>query len=325
MSTVMPSAVFARNTLTALLQIQHPVLLAPMAGISGGRLAAAVSRAGGLGFVGAGYGDREWLREELAQCEGQPVGVGFITWALRAQPDLLRQALDARPKAVFLSFGPIGELAQPILAAGAVLIAQVQTVRQAREAVAAGAQVIVAQGGEAGGHGGVRGTLALVPATVDAVGPVPVVAAGGIADGRGLAAALMRGASGVVCGTAFYAAVESLAHATAKQRLVDASGDDTLKSPVFDMARGLDWPEGPWSLRTLRNRFTERWSEDVPALRRALDGQMRGYQQARIEGNFDIAALIAGEAVDMVQSIKPASQIVQSLVDQCDALLTRAR
>jgi nitronate monooxygenase len=314
----------ASSALTALLEVQHPILLAPMAGVSGGRLAAAVSRAGGLGFVGAGYGESEWLRHELAHCEGLSIGIGFITWALRTQPELLRQALDARPKAVFLSFGPIGELAQPILDAGAVLIAQVQTVHQAREAVAAGAQIIVAQGGEAGGHGGVRGTLALVPATVDAVGQVPVLAAGGIGDGRGLAAALMLGASGVVCGTAFYPAVESLAHASAKERLVGASGDDTLKSPVFDMARGLNWPGGPWSLRTLRNRFTERWSEDIPALEREINEQMRGYQQARIEGNFDIAALIAGEAADMVQSIKPASEIVQSMVDQCEALLAHA-
>ena len=94
----------------------------------------------------------------------------------------------------------------------------------------------------------------------DAVAPVPLIAAGGIADGRGLAAALMLGASGALCGTAFYAAIESLAHVASKERLVEASGDDTVKSPVFDIARGLHWPQGPWQLRTLRNRFSARFS-----------------------------------------------------------------
>ena len=313
----------APSKLTELLGIRHPVLLAPMAGVSGGRLAAAVSGAGGLGFVGAGYCEGEWLAEQIALCQGAPVGIGFITWALRSRPDLLNVAVQARPRAVLLSFGAIDSLAATVRNAGIVLIAQVQTVRQAREAAAQGAQVIVAQGGEAGGHGGWRGTMALVPAIVDAVGDVPVVAAGGIADGRGLAAALMLGASGVMCGTAFYAAVESLAHEAAKQRLIDASGDDTVKSPVFDIARGLHWPDGPWQLRALRNRYSQRWADDVPALRSAIVEESLSYQQARIAGDFDIAATIVGEAADLVRTIEPAAYIVKSLVDQCDRLLIR--
>lgn len=315
----------APNVLTKLLAIRHPVLLAPMASISGGMLAAAVGRAGGLGFLGAGYGDSQWLKHQLTLCDGVAFGVGFITWALQTQPDLLGQALDAKPKAIFLSFGAIDRFAAQVIGAGAVLIAQVQTVRQACEAVAQGAQVIVAQGGEAGGHAGLRGTMALVPAIVDAVAPLPVVAAGGIADGRGLAAAKMLGASGVVCGTAFYAAQESLAHIHAKHRLVAASGDDTVKSPVFDMIRGRDWPAGPWQLRTLRNRFSGQWADAVPALRNAIVQEMAHYQVAQRAGNFDIAATIAGEAADMVRSIEPAAKIVQSMVDQCKALLQRDR
>jgi nitronate monooxygenase len=313
----------APSRLTELLAIRHPVLLAPMAGISGGRLAAAVSNAGGLGFLGGGYCEGEWLKEQLVLCGNASVGIGFITWALRARPDLLRAVLQARPRAVFLSFGAIDGLAAAIAETAAVLIVQVQTVSQAREAVAQGAQVVVAQGGEAGGHGGWRGTMALVPAIVDAVGDVPVVAAGGIADGRGMAAALMLGASGVLCGTAFYAAVESLAHETSKQRLIDASGDDTIKSPVFDIARGLDWPEGPWQLRTLRNRYTQRWADDVPALQAAIADESISYQQARAQGDFDVAATIVGEAADLVQTIQPAAHIVQSMVDQCHQLLSR--
>jgi nitronate monooxygenase len=162
-----------------------------------------------------------------------------------------------------LSFGAIEELTAPVRDAGVVLIAQVQTVQQARQAIAHGAQVVVAQGGEAGGHGGLRGTMALVPAVVDAVGAVPVVAAGGIADGRGLAAALVLGASSALCGTSFVAATESLAPEQAKQRLLQGGGDDTIKSPVFDLARGLHWSAGPWQLRTMRNPFIDRWGKEL--------------------------------------------------------------
>lgn len=310
-----------RTALTQLLGLQHPLLLAPMAGVSGGRLAAAVSRAGGLGLIGGGYGDAAWLAEQLALCSDAPFGVGFITWALRRQPQLLGQALAARPRAVMLSFGAIDELAAPVRDAGAVLIAQVQTVQQARQAVAQGAQVVVAQGGEAGGHGGLRGSMALVPAVVDAVGLVPVVAAGGIADGRGLAAALVLGAGAAMCGTAFVAATESLAHEQAKQQLIDASGDDTIKSPVFDLARGLDWPAGPWQLRTLRNPFTDRWAPDLAGLRAALPEVQRQYAAARAAGDFDVAATIVGEAADLVRSVAPAADIVAAMVTGCDALL----
>lgn len=314
--------------LTTLLGIRHPLLLAPMASVSGGRLAAAVSRSGGLGFVGGGYGDRPWLEAQLAATEGQRVGVGFITWSLRRQPDLLDLALAHAPAALLLSFGDIASLADPVRRAGAILMAQVQTVQQAREAAAAGSQVIVAQGGEAGGHGGLRGTMALVPAVVDAVAPVPVVAAGGIADGRGVAAALMLGAQGVLCGTAFYACDESLAHPEARRRLVAASGDHTFKGPLFDLLRGLDWPEGPWGLRTLRNALSDelgdRWATDPQARTTELAAQQTRLATAREAGDFDTAPVIAGEAADLVHETRPAAAVVQSLMGGCAAELGRA-
>lgn len=309
----MPSTTQA---LRALLGVRHPVLSAPMAGVAGGRLAAAVGRAGGLGFIGGGYGDRDWLAEQLSLCEGQPFGVGFIGWALQRQPALLAMALRARPRAVLLSFGALGDAAAQVHAADAVLIAQVQTRQQAVDAVAAGAEVVVAQGGEAGGHGGWRGTMALVPAVVDAVAPRPVLAAGGIGDGRGLAAAWMLGAAGVLCGTAFYACNESLAHPHAKRRLVEAGGDDTVKSPMFDWLRGLDWPEGPWSLRTLGNAATRRWAADLPALRDALPAQRQAFEQARARGDFDTVPVIAGEAADLVRAARPAQAVVDAIVRQ---------
>jgi len=304
------------NPLCSLLGVRLPLLLAPMAGVGGGRLAAAVSRAGGLGLVGGGYGDAPWLAAQLRLCRDETFGVGFITWALRRQSALLQQALDAGARAVLLSFGPMGGFAQQVRQSGAVLIAQVQTVAQARIAAQEGAQIIVAQGGEGGGHSGVRGTMALVPAVVDemqALG-LPVVAAGGIADHRGFAAAHALGAAGVMCGTAFYAAEESLADPKAKQLLVQASGDYTVKGDWFDLARGLDWPGGPWGLRTLANAFSDRWQGQDDALRRSLPAVQSLYNTAREHGDFDIAAVIAGEAADLVRSVRPAHLIVREMV-----------
>jgi nitronate monooxygenase len=312
------------SPLATLLGIRHPVLLAPMAGISGSRLATAVSRAGGLGFIGGGYGDPDWLAEQFELLEGQPFGVGFITWALQRRPELLDLALAARPRAVLFSFGDFAGLGERVRHAGVLLVAQVQTVRQAHEAAASGAQIIVAQGGEAGGHGGARGTLALVPAVVDAVAPLPVVAAGGIADGRGLAAVLMLGAVGALCGTAFYACDESLAHEEAKRRLLNTSGDDTVKGPLFDLLRDLDWPEGPWALRTLRNRHAERWANDLQGLRGDLPRQQTLLTEARHRGDFDIAPVIAGEAADLVHAAQPAGAVLQAMVEACAERLEAA-
>lgn len=182
--------------LTTLLGIEHPVLLAPMDFIAGARLTMAVSRAGGFGILGGGYGDRGWLEAETAKLRGfgQPFAIGFITWSLAKQPDLLDVALAAKPRAIMLSFGDPAPFAPRIRTAGALLICQVQSEDMARQALDAGADVLIAQGTEAGGHGASRTTMDIVPAMTDlAAGRVPVVAAGGLADGRGLAAMMMLG------------------------------------------------------------------------------------------------------------------------------------
>ena len=194
------------TAITRLLGMDPPVLLALMGGVSGGALAGAVSAAGGLGLIGAGYADAalglgsdDWIGSEFDKAGNHAVGIGFITWALDRRPGALDVALERQPHVVMLSFGDIAPYAAKIREAGAILISQVQTLKDAREAAAKGAQIIVAQGTEAGGHGASRATLPLVPAVVDAVAPVTVAAAG-IADGRGLAAALMLGAGGVCRG-----------------------------------------------------------------------------------------------------------------------------
>jgi nitronate monooxygenase len=226
------------------------------------------------------------------------------------------------PATIWLSFGDARPFVDAVKAAGAKLILQVQTVAGAHEAAALGADIIVAQGAEAGGHAHARSTLPLVPAVVDAVAPIPVVAAGGIADGRGLAAALMLGAAGVACGTAFVAAEEALTHPAAKARLVEASGDATQQSAIADYARGLEWP-GPWKIRTLENDFTRRWRDDPNRLRGAAD-EISRYAAARDAGDFDTAAVVAGEAADLVRRVEAAGTILARMVAEAETLLRNA-
>lgn len=298
--------------LTLAFDLEFPLILAPMAGVSGGALAAAVSNAGGFGLIGGGYGDRDWLDAQIAIAGNAPIGIGFITWSLARKPELLDLALDRRPRAIFLSFGDLKPFAGKIAAAGVPLIAQVQTVADAKIAAAEGAQFIVAQGSEAGGHGSGRGTLPLVPAVIDAVGSTPVIAAGGIADGRGLAAAMAMGAVGAVCGTAFFASREALSHAHAKEIAVSASGDHTVRSSIFDIARRIDWPQ-PWTIRTLENAFHRAWSAQPDALRADSENQAQRYATAAAAGDMDTAAVIVGEAIDLVHEIRPAADIVRSI------------
>lgn len=312
-----------RTAITRLFNIEHPVLLAPMGSVAGGTLAAAVSGAGGLGIIGGGYGDRGQLETEFVAAANTPVGVGFITWSLAKQPQLLDLALERAPKALFLSFGELAPFADRIRRAGVPLIAQVQTLQQAKRALDQGADVLVAQGTEAGGHGSTRATLPLVPAVVDIAGSVPVLAAGGIADGRGLAAALMLGAAGVVCGTVFYASAEAVTHPNAKAAVVAASGDDTERGTSVDVVRGIDWP-AEWNIRTLRNSFTEKWSRNPDGLKANAERERERFLAARDAGDTDIAAVIVGEGAGLVSGVLPAADIVRNMVAQAEQALRRA-
>jgi nitronate monooxygenase len=313
------------TSLTQRLDIRHPVLLAPMDVVADARLTAAVSAAGGLGLLGGGYGDEAWLRRELDALDATQArfGVGFITWSLARQDRLLDLVLEREPAVVMLSFGDVRALLPRIQRAGVPALCQVQTLAMARDAVAAGADLLVAQGGEAGGHGVGRGLMALLPEIVDAVGGrVPVVAAGGIADGRGLAAALMLGAAGVLVGTRFYASEEAAGAAAAKQRIVTATGDATVRSIVFDIARRNVWPS-PFNGRCLRNSHTERWLGREVELLQHIDVESERYMAARQAQDFDVAAVIAGEAVGLIHDVQPAHRILTGMVAHAEALLTR--
>jgi len=311
-----------RTSICDLFGINHPVLLAPMAGVSGGALAAAVSRAGGLGLIGGGYGDANWLAREFDAAGNARIGVGLITWSLARQPHLLDLVLDRAPAALMLSFGDFQTFLPKIRDGQIKLIVQVQTLDQARKVLDAGVDAIVAQGTEAGGHGGTRATFPFVPAVVDIAEEIPVIAAGGIADGRGLAAALALGASGVLCGTGFFASDESLASGNAKQAALNGSGDDTERSSVFDMARGLDWP-ADWKIRTMRNSFTHRWSGDIGSLRQNLAEEQAHFEAALAMDDTDIAPVIVGEAADLIRAIEPAQDKLHRMIVEAENHLRR--
>lgn len=310
------------TALTRLLGIQHPILLAPMGSAAGGRLAAAVTNAGGLGLVGSGYADANAIRRELTEAGNTRIGIGFILWALEKNPSALDVALDARPAAVMLSFGDPTPFTGRIRDAGCKIICQVQTLAQAKAAAAAGADVIIAQGRDAGGHSGMtRGTMGLVPAVVDAVAPIPVVAAGGIADGRGLAAALALGAAGVSMGTRFTASRESLWDQAMKATTLAAGGDQTEQTRVFDVVRGAPWPS-IYPGRALRNAFSARWNGQEDALAADQKQQETAYLAAAPD-DFTTRVVWAGEGVDLVKDIPAASEIVERVIEQAASILTQ--
>jgi nitronate monooxygenase len=310
-----------KTRLTEAFGLQYPIVLAPMGGVSGGLLAAAVSNAGALGMVGGGYGDATWLSLELSRVKKKtlrPWGVGFITWSV--DRSVVELALAYQPHAVMLSFGDPKLYGPLIRSAGCRLICQVQDLEGARAAQEAGADFIVAQGNEAGGHGATRATLPLVPAVVDAVAPTPVIAAGGIADGRGLAAALMLGADGALIGTRFYASVEALGSDLAKQRIVAAHGDETARTRVFDVVRKLHWPKANTG-RALRNRFLDRWDGRDAELAAGLEAEFPRYRDAADQADFDTAVVWAGEAVDLIREVEQAATLVARIGAAASVLL----
>jgi len=310
--------------LTESLGIRHPVLLAPMALVAGGALAGAVTAAGGLGIIGGGYGDDEWMERQFAAAGNHRVGCGFITWSLAQRPEVLEAALAHEPAAIMLSFGDPRPFAARIKRAGARLICQVQSLAHVEEALAAGADIIVAQGAEAGGHGAARATLPFVPVVVDAVARrapgVVVAAAGGIGDGRGLAAALMLGAEGVLVGTRFYASAESLAHPAAKARMAAAAGDETIRTATVDVVRGIPWPR-EFTARVMRNDFVARWHGAEDALAAAQPLEMARYQAAAAVGDFATACIFGGEAMGVFDAVLPAGEIVGRMVAEAEEAL----
>jgi nitronate monooxygenase len=310
---------------TDLLGLRHPVALAPMGGSAGGALTAAVSNAGGLGLLGAGNGNGDWLARELPIVAGgtqRPWGIGFQSWAVTR--DIVERAVEHSPRAVMLSFGDPCPLAVPVRESGALLIIQVTTVEEARQAMDLGADVIVAQGTEAGGHGARHGssTLAFVPVVADLAGPVPVLAAGGIADGRGVAAALALGAAGALVGTRFLATAESLLDPAAKQAIVAARGEETERNCVLDIARGSRWPR-EYTARTLAHPFLDAWRDREDELA-ASAAARSDYQRGVTSGELPPEPVWASQAVDLITDRPAAADVVALLAAGAEDALAGA-
>ena len=305
------------NRLTEKLTIRHPILSAPMAFAGGGALAAAVSRAGGLGLIGGGYGDPGWLDEQFQAAENARVGVGFITWSLKQSPSVLTGVLKHQPAAVMLSFGDPRPFVDEIRAAGALLICQCQNMDHVWDAIDVGADVVVAQGAEAGGHGATRGTITLVPEAADLLADhapdTPLVAAGGIADGRGLAASLMLGADGVLMGTRLWASAEALVHQNHLATIGPATGDETVRTTTPDIARQINWPRG-FTARIRQNGFTRRWHGREDELKKNIATEGPKYRQAFTNGDPEDTGVWFGEAAGMITDIQPAGEIITDMV-----------
>ncbi|BBX18645.1 2-nitropropane dioxygenase [Mycolicibacterium duvalii] len=292
--------------------LQVPIVNAPMGGVAGGRLAAAVSRAGGLGMIGMGSSaTTAKLEDELAHTRGldRPLGIGLIGWVVDREPALLDAALAARPALLSVSFGDDWSWVARAHDAGATTATQVADLDEARRAADAGVDVLVARGAEGGGHGRPRvGTLPLLAEVVEQMS-VPVLAAGGIGSARALSAVLAAGAAGAWVGTALAACEESLLTDPARATMFDAHSADTLTTRAFDVALGYPWPlELPE--RVLRNTFTDRWRgrEDE------IDDAARDCLRAAIAADdYAVAPINAGQAVGQVTSTEPAAAVIARL------------
>lgn len=309
--------------LCQLLGIEHPVLNASMAGTATGELAAAVSNAGGFGMIGGtSAGGTAWLREQIVAARAltrRPFGVGFIS-SFPDTSELVEVALAERVAAINHSFADPTPYVAPAHAAGVMVFAQVQTLADAKRAAEAGVDVIIAQGGEAGGHAGSIGTFALLPAIVDAVSPIPVVAAGGIADGRGLAAALMLGAQGVWMGTRFVASPEWGGGAWEQQAVLAATSDDTVQTSVYDRLFDRPFPAGIDD-RMVRNAFITQWqgnATEVNSSNQTLQEQVR---RAEERADVTVAGVSAGVSSGLITSVQPAADIVHAIVRDAEDLL----
>jgi len=328
-------AALGRTTLCEMLDVTVPIIQAPMGGICTPELVAAVCNAGGLGLHPMSWATPEEIRHLVERTRAQtnrPFGANLVLyWDQQERLDVL---LEAGVRIISFFWGDPADYLAKTKAAGAITLMTVGNADEARRAVDLGIDIVVAQGYEAGGHvWGEVTTMALVPAVVDAVSPVPVVAAGGIADGRGMAAALALGASGVWMGTRFINSPESDAHDWYRDRLLEAKETDTVHNALFDE----DWQDA--TLRCLANSTWRNWlaagrpprdqrpgAGEILARRRNGEPVIRYFGNALstdIAGDFEAMAIYAGQCVGLVHDIKPAGEIVREVAEGAAQILAR--
>lgn len=309
--------------------LAYPIMSAPMALHSGGRLAGAVSEAGGMGSFGGIHPAKgpEWIRAEIAAIRAvtdRPFAVGFITAFLGpfGRP-LFEATLAEGPDVVALSFGDPHPWVDEAKEAGARVMCQVQSYADAEAAISAGADILVAQGNEAGGHTGTMGLLPFLAGVVARFPDIPILAAGGIGDGRTLAAALLAGADGAWIGTAFLATPEAIeVHDIAKRLIVESDGGDTVFTQAYDIASGLPWPPGIGA-RVRRNSFTDEWAgreEELRARREQFAGRP-GVNPFESPPDPDRDEVIYGQSAAFVSAVRPAAEVLREVCLAAEALL----
>jgi NAD(P)H-dependent flavin oxidoreductase YrpB (nitropropane dioxygenase family) len=315
-----------RTRICDLLEIMHPIVLGGMASGTSTALVTAVSQAGGFGTLGVTNLSAEQVHAQIGAIRAataRPFGVNFLLFLM--QEAGLQAALAARPRVVAFAWArPEQDLRsyfQRVHAAGLLVMHMAGEVPEAVRAAEAGADIIVAQGTEGGGHVGWMASMALVPMVVQAVAPKPVLAAGGIADGRGLAAALALGAEGVLLGTRFLATDESPLHPHHKQAIVQSTGHDTVLTEIPDVAAGNVWPGA--MARTLRNRFVERWAGREWELRQRAQEVGRAALAARQAGDVANAPLLIGQDAGLIDTILPAAEVIQRMVAEAEDIMAR--
>jgi nitronate monooxygenase len=322
-----------QTSLTRLLNIDIPIILAPMANVVSPELAAAVSNAGGLGMLSATWREIENIRQVIHKTRSltrRPFGVNLVlAWP---QAERLAICLEEGVPIISFSFGDSSQYIDRVHAAGAVVMHTIASAAEARLASEAGVDILIAQGWEAGGHvWGKVATFPLVPHVVDAVTPKPVVAAGGIADGRGVAAAFMLGAAGVWVGTRFLLSEEALIHTVYQQKLLQAAETDTVYGSLFD----IGWSNSPH--RSLRNDTIEQWEAAgyPPSGQRPNESEVIGtygdgnpirryessYPEPGATGQLESMCLYAGQGVGLASRVQPAAEIVQTMAEEAARLL----
>lgn len=292
-----------------------PVVSAPMAGAAGSELAAAVTAAGGLGMIGVGSAtDPDWIEQQTGQAASSGAfGIGLMCWSLQRRPEQLEAALAHSPALVSLSFGDPAPWLDQVHRAGGQVAVQVGTRAEAEAALTLDVDVLVARGSEGGGHGrGEVATLVLLQQVLDLTDR-PVLAAGGIATARGLAAVIAAGAVGAWIGTPFAACAESLMAPQARAAIAAADSDQTLYTRAFDLAQRFDWP-AVYGGRGLRNDFTDTWADRTAELLVGVDDDLHeAITEARRVGDLSIAPVYAGQSAGLVQPDRTAAEVVAAL------------
>jgi enoyl-[acyl-carrier protein] reductase II len=315
-----------QTRLCELLDIQFPVIQAGMSIYTSAELVAAVSNAGGLGSLGCWRRPPEDLARQLSlirERTNRPFAVNFVVPALDEAAFAL--TLAARPAVISLALADPGDLVQRAHDAGILVIHQVTTVAQARQAADRGVDVIIAQGGESGGYAGTVAALALIPQVVDAVRPIPVVAAGGIADGRGFAAALVLGAEGINVGTRFLASEEAPISRAWKQMIVDAVAEDAIPVEVLNDINPMPGSYGYGTVaRSLRTPFIETWQQRRDKARRDADHLRGELLVATQQGRLHEMLPVAGQSAGLIRDILPAGEIIQRIVAEARLALEQS-